>query len=174
MAKSCKIFEKWAYFSRKNLKNGYPFLPKSLLKMGRGFEARAAHPCPTQIWVPSGEIGTSLIPWHLQWLLPSNYVCNLKGRPENFWLFSWFQQFLLLQFVLSFIFSPIWAILPWFQVIFQLFRAFSVFLTKEHFQVWKGFSFYMTRTSRYIPTTTTKLIFKIPVTSQFCKIASEA
>ena len=43
------IFEKWVYFSRKILKNGYPFLPKSPLKMGRGFEARAAHPCPTQI-----------------------------------------------------------------------------------------------------------------------------
>ena len=54
MAKTPKItiFFKWAYFSRKILKNGYPFLPKSPLKMGRGFEARAAHPCPTQIWVP--------------------------------------------------------------------------------------------------------------------------
>ena len=50
--KNRKISEKWAYFSRKNLKNGYPFLPKSPLKMGRGFEAQAAHPCPTQIWVP--------------------------------------------------------------------------------------------------------------------------
>ena len=48
-------FEKWAYFSRRNLKNGYPFLPKSPLKMGRGFEAREAHPCPTQIWVPPGS-----------------------------------------------------------------------------------------------------------------------
>ena len=52
---NCKIFEKWAYFSRKILKNGHPFLPKSPLKMGRGFEARAAHPCQTQIWVPPGE-----------------------------------------------------------------------------------------------------------------------
>ena len=47
-----EIFVKWAYFSRKNLKNGYPFLSKSPLKMGRGFGARAAHPCPTQIWDP--------------------------------------------------------------------------------------------------------------------------
>ena len=31
--KNCKIFEKWAYFSRKILKNGYPFLSKSPLKM---------------------------------------------------------------------------------------------------------------------------------------------
>ena len=31
-------------------------MPKSPLKMGRGFEARAAHPCPTQIWVPPGLI----------------------------------------------------------------------------------------------------------------------
>ena len=23
--------------------------------MGMGFEARAAHPCPTQIWVPPGS-----------------------------------------------------------------------------------------------------------------------
>ena len=60
MAKTPKIAkflknagEKWDYFSRKILKNGYPFLLKSPLKMGRGFEARAAHPCPTQIWVPS-------------------------------------------------------------------------------------------------------------------------
>ena len=52
-----EIFEKWAYFSRKMLKNGYPFLPKSPLKMGRGFEARAAHPCPTQIWVPPLGLG---------------------------------------------------------------------------------------------------------------------
>ena len=50
-----EIFEKWAYFSRKILKNGYPFLPKTPLKIGRGFEARAAHPCPTQIWVPPPE-----------------------------------------------------------------------------------------------------------------------
>ena len=51
-----EIFEKWAYFSRKILKNGYPFLPKSPLKMGTGFEARAAHPCPTQIWVPPTRV----------------------------------------------------------------------------------------------------------------------
>ena len=35
-----------AYFSRKILNNGYPFLPKWPLKMGRGFEAWAAHHCP--------------------------------------------------------------------------------------------------------------------------------
>ena len=46
--KNHKIFEIWAYFSRKIFKNGYPFLPKSPLKMGNGFEARAAYPCPTQ------------------------------------------------------------------------------------------------------------------------------
>ena len=28
-AQNREIFEKWAYFSRKNLKKGYPFLPKS-------------------------------------------------------------------------------------------------------------------------------------------------
>ena len=47
-----KIGQKWPYFSRKILKNGYPFWPNSPLKMGMGFEAWAAHPCPTQIWVP--------------------------------------------------------------------------------------------------------------------------
>ena len=54
--KNHEIFEKWAYFSREILKNVYPFLPKSPLKMGRGFDAQAAHPCPTQIWVtPRGQ-----------------------------------------------------------------------------------------------------------------------
>ena len=47
--KNGEIFEKCAYFSRKILKNGYPFLPKSPLGMDSGFEDRAAHPCPTQI-----------------------------------------------------------------------------------------------------------------------------
>ena len=49
-----QIGPKWPYFSRKIHKNGYPFWPKSPLKMGMGFEAWAAHPCPTQIWVPPG------------------------------------------------------------------------------------------------------------------------
>ena len=49
---NCKICEKWVYFSRKILNNGYPFLPKWPLKMGRGFDARAAYPRPNQIWVP--------------------------------------------------------------------------------------------------------------------------
>ena len=50
--KIAKFLKNGPFFQEKNLKNGYPFLPKSPLKMGRGFEARAAHPCPTQIWVP--------------------------------------------------------------------------------------------------------------------------
>ena len=54
------------------------------------------------------------------------------------WKFSAFQlisAFFIAQiYALSFIFSPIWAILPWFQAIFQLYWAFSVFLTKEHFE----------------------------------------
>ena len=45
-------FWKIGLFLKENPKNGYPFWPKSPLKMGMGFEARAAHPCPTQIWVP--------------------------------------------------------------------------------------------------------------------------
>ena len=52
MAKTPKIvkfLKNGPVFQEKNLKNGYPFLPKSPLKMGRGFEARAAHPCSTQI-----------------------------------------------------------------------------------------------------------------------------
>ena len=54
MAKTQKIAKFWKNrpFWRKILKNGYPFWPKSPLKMGMGFEAWAAHPCPTQIWVP--------------------------------------------------------------------------------------------------------------------------
>ena len=50
MAKTLKIvkfLKNGPIFQEKILKNGYPFLPKSPLKMGRGFEARAAHPCPT-------------------------------------------------------------------------------------------------------------------------------
>ena len=47
----------------KNCENGYPFLPKSPLKMGRGFEAQVAHPCPTQIWVPPGEFYWKLKLW---------------------------------------------------------------------------------------------------------------
>ena len=60
MAKTPKIakFLKNGPIFRKILKNEYPFLPKSPLKMGRGFEARAAHPCPTQIWVPPGALPT--------------------------------------------------------------------------------------------------------------------
>ena len=57
-------------------------------------------------------------------------------RPENFQLFSWFQLFFVAHvYTLSFILSPIWAISPWFQAVFQLFWAFPVFLTKVHFQV---------------------------------------
>ena len=55
IAKFLKNRPKMALFSRKILKNGYPFWPKSPLKMGMGFEAWAAHPCPTQIWVPPGS-----------------------------------------------------------------------------------------------------------------------
>ena len=59
MAKTPKItkfLKNGPIFQEKNLENGYPFLPKSPLKMGRGFEAREAHPCPTQIWVtPRGQ-----------------------------------------------------------------------------------------------------------------------
>ena len=64
--KNHEFFEKCAYFSRKILKNGYPFLPKSPIKMGRGFEARAAHPCPTQIWVPPPP-GGGLNVWKSDW-----------------------------------------------------------------------------------------------------------
>ena len=64
---NCEIFEKWAYFSRKLLKNGYPFVPKSPLKMGKGFEAQAAHPCPTQIWVPPGDA----------WSLPEGFMATV-------------------------------------------------------------------------------------------------
>ena len=42
--------------------NGYPFQPKWPLKMGRGFEAQAAHPHPNQIWVPPSGVE------HTSWL----------------------------------------------------------------------------------------------------------
>ena len=44
------------------------FCIKSPLKMGRGFEARSAHPCPTQIWVPPPPPGFSFLSglWHPQ------------------------------------------------------------------------------------------------------------
>ena len=47
-----KICEKLPYFSRKILNSGYPLLPKWRLKMGWGFEARTARPCPNQTWAP--------------------------------------------------------------------------------------------------------------------------
>ena len=63
-AKNPKIAEFWKnrpIFEGKSLKNGYPFWPKSPLKMGMGFEARAAHPCPTQIWVPPRALSWQLL-----------------------------------------------------------------------------------------------------------------
>ena len=51
---NCNICEKWTYFSREIFNNGYTFLLKWPLKMGRGFEARAAHPCPIKSEYPSG------------------------------------------------------------------------------------------------------------------------
>ena len=50
-SKISQIFKKWTHILRKMPKKGYLFLPKWPLKMGRGFEAEAAHPCPNQIWV---------------------------------------------------------------------------------------------------------------------------
>ena len=75
-----EIFEKWAYFSRKILKNGYPFLPISPLKMGRSFEARAAHPCPTQIWIPPppGPLCNEIkVEWEFLMLWPNFGVRHL-------------------------------------------------------------------------------------------------
>ena len=48
-------FEKWAYMSRKSLKMGTFLCQNDPKKMGLGFEARAAHPCSNQIWVPPGQ-----------------------------------------------------------------------------------------------------------------------
>ena len=48
-------------------------------------------------------------------------------RPESFQLFSWFQLFVAQIYALSFIFSPIWAILPWFQAVFSFFDHFQCF-----------------------------------------------
>ena len=70
IAKFLKNRSKMALFFTKFLTNGYPFWPKSPLKMGMGFEVWAAHPCPTQIWVPPGcgqHNGHVKSP---QWILP--------------------------------------------------------------------------------------------------------
>ena len=42
-------------FARKICKNGYLFLPKWLLKMGKGFEAWAAHPIQIKSEKPQGK-----------------------------------------------------------------------------------------------------------------------
>ena len=84
-----KIGPKWPYFSRKILKNGYPFWPKSPLKMGMGFEAWVAHPCPTQIWVPPPPgIGRFTFPkassavanqtWETRYYFGKNGLCCLS------------------------------------------------------------------------------------------------
>ena len=82
----CEIFEKWAYFSRKILKNGYPFLPKSPLKMGRGFEVWAAHSCPTQIWVPIPGITWFIIIYyrHIHILFCESLTLLRARSPSNF------------------------------------------------------------------------------------------
>ena len=55
MAKTPKIVEflkNRPIFEGKSLKIGTLSGQNPPLKMGMGFEARVAHPCPTQIWVP--------------------------------------------------------------------------------------------------------------------------
>ena len=74
-----KSFEKRAYFSRKILNNGYPFLPKWPLKMGRGFEARAAHPCPNQIYI----IYIRPIFEKLRFM----WICGIWGNFVKIWYF---------------------------------------------------------------------------------------
>ena len=49
MAKTLKVLKNGPSFQEKSFKMGTLFCQISPLKMGRGFEARAAHPCPTQI-----------------------------------------------------------------------------------------------------------------------------
>ena len=56
-----KIFEKWAYFSRKILKNGYPSLPKSPLKIGRGLRLQWHTPVQLKSEYPSPWLVTT--PW---------------------------------------------------------------------------------------------------------------
>ena len=46
------FWKNWPTFQEKPLKNEYLFLPKWPFKMGVGFEAQAAHPCPNQIGRP--------------------------------------------------------------------------------------------------------------------------
>ena len=51
--KIAKFLKNGPIFQDKSLKMGTLFCQNHApLKMGKGFEAQAAHPCPTQIWVP--------------------------------------------------------------------------------------------------------------------------
>ena len=50
--KSRKFWKMGLFFKKKSLKMGTLPAKINLTDGGRGFEARAAHPCPTQIWVP--------------------------------------------------------------------------------------------------------------------------
>ena len=45
-------YEKWTYILRIIPENGCLFLPKSPLKIGRGFDAQTEHPRQNQIQVP--------------------------------------------------------------------------------------------------------------------------
>ena len=52
-ANTQKLWKIGLYFE-KILKNGYLFLSKWAVNMGKGFEARASDLRPNQIWVPPG------------------------------------------------------------------------------------------------------------------------
>ena len=68
--------------------------------------------------------------------MPCIWHCSSLLQTWKFSAFQLISAFFVAQiYALSFIFSPIWAILLWFQAVFQLFWAFSVFLTKDHFHV---------------------------------------
>ena len=72
-------------------------MPKSPLKMGRGFEARATHPCPTQIWEPppaihflSFVLAVFTCPWYtVNSVTCAPFACFCFGSLLNsvvFWL----------------------------------------------------------------------------------------
>ena len=114
----CEMFEKWAYFSRKILKNGYPFLPKSLLKMGRGFEARAAHLGPVQLkskYPPRHEAPGYVI--NTLWMMiictaasTSSYLIKVDHDVHVLFLGTRYKLVLVLAAVFFFYFVNIYAI----------------------------------------------------------------
>ena len=72
-----EIFENWTNFSRKILKNGYPFLPKSPLKWVGVLRLERHTPVQLNFWVPPGDLATEVkisvwwlsVDWNFHYIL---------------------------------------------------------------------------------------------------------